>query len=148
MSRAPRPRGEELITHIADALGLGPYYRWPKGLRNMQPVFTILDDDAVPLQEFLAEAKRLQAMGKGDFKTWDYVRTTLRNGHREHRETAGQIVEDEARWKWRLEKARERNEWCSEAWGPMPYAEGCRVPEHLWEDDDASGWRDVSDKGE
>jgi hypothetical protein len=139
------PRGNELVTHIADAAGLGDYSAWPQGLKNLQPIYDMLERQGVSLELFLSTVRRLRGQGK-TYGTWDYVRQVLLN------EPAppppASILEDEAKWNWRLGHARKRREWCSEAWGPMPYADGCRVPEHLWADDDASGWRDVPDKGE
>jgi hypothetical protein len=146
VSLSAAPRGGELVTHIAEAAGLGDYSAWPQGLKNLQPIYDMLERQGVSLELFLSTVHRLRGQGR-TYGTWDYVRQVLLNEPAQAPAPAP-TVEDEAKWRWRLEKARERQEWCSEAWGPMPYADGCRVPEHLWADDDANGWRDVPDKAE
>jgi HNH endonuclease len=140
-----RPMGEALVSLLASTMQRGEPKTWPAGLRNMQELFVMLDKEGFSVAgELIPALEQLRKQGN-PFTAWSYVRKTMLNRRGESRAQADPPVEDEAKWRWRLEKARERKEWCSEAWGPMPYAEGCRVPEHLWADDDSQGWRDVPD---
>ncbi|MEZ2132710.1 MULTISPECIES: hypothetical protein [unclassified Sinorhizobium] len=50
---------------------------------------------------------------------------------------------DEA-WMRRLKFARLQRVWSVEEFGPMPGAQGCRVPAHLLEPSDGQGWREQS----
>jgi uncharacterized protein YdaU (DUF1376 family) len=50
------------------------------------------------------------------------------------------VVEDERRWRTRLDYARDERRWSTPAWGPMPGRNGSRVPAQLLAPGDGEGW--------
>jgi len=49
----------------------------------------------------------------------------------------------EETWVVRLRRARKIAQWSSAEWGPSPGTDGCRVPSHLLDPADGSGWTEM-----
>jgi hypothetical protein len=146
VSLSATPRGGELVTHIAEAAGLGAYSGWPKGLKNLLPIYDMLEKEGgVSLEQFLATVRRLRSQGK----TYGLGLRPARAAQR----ASSSSTSTDTRGRGQVAMAPGEGQGAQGVvfgglGADMPYAEGCRVPEHLWANDDANGWRDVPDKAE
>ncbi len=53
------------------------------------------------------------------------------------------VTVDEKTWRSRLRYGRRLGKWSVSDWGPLPGADGCRVPAHLLENGDGDGWTEM-----
>ncbi|MFT3987201.1 hypothetical protein [Aestuariivirga sp.] len=111
------------------------------------PIFA--DDFVYPITQLIQQGYDLRsqiipivakraATAKFPIKGWSYFVSAIQ-------EATGQntppppVPEDETVWDNRLDVARRRRAW-DVRWGPMPHAEGCRVPPQLLLDSDGVDW--------
>lgn len=143
---APRDGLDEIQSRLLEAVGENGIQ--PHGALNLSPILGLLaagvdlETDIIPT--IRARAQRLRRPAG----SWAYFVEPIRDAHAQRLEAGKGItvpkLESDALWLKRLALARNDRSWASSEWGPPPGSERCRVPKHLLQPGDGSGWKSQS----